>query len=73
MVILKAFLLLSAGITVILRLFTYNHAQSLDPATIKLLNIISIVSAVVCLVCALVWICIIKIKEKKNGDKKNEE
>lgn len=69
MKLLKILLLLSAGITVILRLFTYNNAEFLDSAEIQLLNIISIAAAAVCLVCALIWIIVIKINEKRGKEK----
>ncbi len=69
MKILKILLLLSAGITVILRLFSYNNSEFLDPGTVKLLNIISIVSAAICLVCALIWVIIIKTEEKRGTEK----
>lgn len=69
MKILKLLLLLSAGVTVVLRLFAYNNSAFLDPGVVKLLNIISIAAAALCLMCALIWIIIIK-KEEKRGKKK---
>lgn len=69
MKILKLLLLLSAAVTVILRLFSYENTEFMAPETVKLLNIISIVSACVCVVCALIWIIIIKAEQKKGAKK----
>lgn len=72
MKILKTLLLLSAGITVVLRLFAYNNSDFLGPDTVKLLNIISMVSAAICLICALIWVCILKAEEKKVQENEKE-
>ncbi len=69
MKLLKILLLLSAGITVVLRLFTYNNADFIDPADAQLLNIVSIAAAAVCLICAVIWIIIIKKEEKRGKEK----
>ena len=69
MKILKFLLLLSAGATVVLRLFAHNNESVLDPETVRLLNIVSFVSAGVCLICALIWIIIIKRQERKEAGK----
>lgn len=65
----KTVLLLSAAITVVLRLFVYENALSLSTETVKLLNIICVVSAVVCVACASIWVAVLKIGEKKNKKK----
>ena len=72
MIILKILLLLTAGATVVLRLFVSENAAFVSPETVKLLNIISIVSACICIVCALIWVVLIKLdeKKKKSADKK---
>lgn len=69
MKILKLLLLISAGITVVLRLFLHNNSGFLNADTIKLLNIISIAAAIICVICALVWVLIIK-KEEREGKEK---
>lgn len=69
MKIVKAILLMSAALVVILRLFSHENAAFLSPEQIDLMNIISIVSAAVCVICAVIWI----ISIKKNEKKENEE
>lgn len=69
MKVLKLILLLSAAVTVILRLFSYNNTDFLDENTVTLLNIISIAAAAVCLICAIILIIILKKEEKRSNDK----
>lgn len=73
MKILKAILLLSAGIVVVLRLFAYENEAFLPEGSAEIMNIISFTAAGVCLITALVWIVIIKKEEKKKKEDNNEE
>ncbi|MBR3767699.1 MAG: hypothetical protein IKL10_05610 [Clostridia bacterium] len=72
MKVLKIILLISAGLTVALRLFTYENTGFVGEETARLLNIISIVSAGICLLSALIWVLILK-KEEKSKKKNGEE
>ncbi len=72
MKILKAILLISAFVALVLRFFGYKYAEMLGDK-VTLFNIIAVVSSVICVVCALIWVCILKKEEKANKDKTDEE
>lgn len=65
MKILKVLLLISAGITVVLRLFTYENSSFMSQEAVRICNIICIAAAAVCVACAAIWVIKIKKDEKK--------
>ncbi len=69
MKIVKIVLLITAAITVILRLFSYENAAFITPETLKLMNIISIVSACICVISAVIWMISVKKSEKAEKEK----
>ncbi len=73
MKILKAILLLSAGITVALRLFSYENQAFLPDKSVEIMNIISFTAAGICIVSALIWVFILKREEKKKREENREE
>ncbi|MBR2411275.1 MAG: hypothetical protein IKB08_06080 [Clostridia bacterium] len=72
MKILKAILLISAFLAVVLRLLAYENAEFLGESA-QLYNIIAVVSAAVCLITAIIWALIIKKQEKGLKDDEDQE
>lgn len=75
MKILKAILLISAFLAVVLRLFTYENSDFIGEDSTGLLNILAIAAAVVCVAAALIWAYLLKKEEKasKNENADSEE
>ncbi len=73
MKILKAVLLISAFLAVVLRLFTYENVAVISEGTLKVANIAAFVSAGVCVITALIWAVILKKEEKKNKEKEKTD
>lgn len=69
MKLLKVLLLISAGITVVLRLFTYENSSFMSQEAVRICNIIGVVAATVCVGCAAIWVIRVRKDEKKQ---KNE-
>ncbi len=72
MVLLKAILLISAFLSVSLRLLAYQNAELLG-ARADTYNLIAFISMGVCFICAGIWVIIIKKEEKANKDKDTQE
>ncbi len=73
MKILKAVLLISAFLAVVLRLFTYENVAFINEAALKGANIAAFVSAGVCIITAVIWAVILKKEEKKNKEKEETD
>ena len=73
MIILKAILIISAFLTVSLRLLVTENAEFLGQELANGLNIVGFVSAGVCLISALIWIILLKKEEKNKKEKENNE
>lgn len=72
MKLLKAVLLISAFLSVTLRLLTEQNAEFLgDKAAVC--DIIAFASMGICLICALIWVIILKKEEKANKNKEEEQ
>lgn len=73
MKILKAILLISAFLAVVLRLFTYENSGFIGDDTTGIMNVTAIISAVICVISALIWIYLLKKEEKASDEKTDEE
>lgn len=71
-IILKAILMISAFVALVLRFFGYKYAEMLGDK-VTLFNIIAVICAVICVVSALIWAYIIKKEEKASNEKEDEE
>ncbi len=73
MKILKAVLLLSAFLSVVLRLFSYENSSFLSEVTVKYLNIAALASMLICIITALIWAIKLKKEEKAKKENTDEE